>query len=236
MSSKAILRLYRAMLKTGRALEGSIERRGMNAEQKYHELCRFELPVEMSQIEKSKLVDRDVGGYLVAIVRKQFQIHAKYRDPEDLSDLMSVGFRALRQANDRREQLDDPSWKPRAEEVAFKIGEVLEHTKHGYRCTVFGWDHVCKANNEWVRLSNIDELSQGKAQAFYHVLVCNEATLFDEDIKYVPQENLVPVRVNEGEACEAICHPAVPHYFSSFNPREAKYMPSEELRKLYPED
>ena len=59
----------------------------------------------------------------------------------------------------------------RQAEIQFAVGQCLRHRKFGYRGVIVGWDAVCMQPEEWCETMKVDELPQGRAQPFYHVLV-----------------------------------------------------------------
>ncbi len=50
----------------------------------------------------------------------------------------------------------------------FKVGDVVEHLRYGYRGVVFGYDPVCEADEAWYE-SN--QTQPGRNQPWYHVMV-----------------------------------------------------------------
>ena len=53
----------------------------------------------------------------------------------------------------------------------FDLGQCLRHRKHGYRGVIIGYDDVCMQPEEWCQHNDVDELTKGRSQPFYHVLV-----------------------------------------------------------------
>jgi F-box protein 21 len=58
----------------------------------------------------------------------------------------------------------------RTQNVAFKVGQLFQHKRYGYEGVITGWDVVCDANEDWIQNMRVDSLSNGRNQAFYHVL------------------------------------------------------------------
>ncbi len=42
--------------------------------------------------------------------------------------------------------------------VLYRVGEIMEHRRYGYRGVVFGWDPACTAGDEWIAQMNVDAL------------------------------------------------------------------------------
>lgn len=54
--------------------------------------------------------------------------------------------------------------------VLYRIGQVFQHRRYGYRAIITGWDAECGASEQWMRTMNIDQLQANSHQSFYHVL------------------------------------------------------------------
>ncbi|MCJ1356924.1 MAG: hypothetical protein MMC33_006920 [Icmadophila ericetorum] len=78
--------------------------------------------------------------------------------------------------------------KPRSREVnqqvRFRVGQVFKHKRYSYQAVITGWDVECGAGEHWMAQMRIHELSRGKHQSFYHVLV------EDKSVRYVAEENI----------------------------------------------
>ena len=42
--------------------------------------------------------------------------------------------------------------------VHYRVGEIIEHKRYGYRGVIFGWDPVCTAGDDWIAQMNVDAL------------------------------------------------------------------------------
>jgi len=80
--------------------------------------------------------------------------------------------------------------------VRYRVGTLFRHARFQYLAAISGWDHRCRANGQWIAQMNVDALPNGRGQAFYHALV------EDETIRYVAEENIVPINVDGGETGE----------------------------------
>ncbi|KAL6703465.1 hypothetical protein ACN47E_009639 [Coniothyrium glycines] len=85
---------------------------------------------------------------------------------------------------------------PRTANVVFRVGHLFQHKRYAYEGIITGWDVACDAGEDWIQNMRVDQLSGGREQAFYHVLVC------DKSIRYVAEENiqLVPAGTSPSEA------------------------------------
>jgi len=53
---------------------------------------------------------------------------------------------------------------------AFRIGQPIYHKTLGFRGVVLGWHDSCRASESWMQHHEIDKLSNGRNQRFYHIL------------------------------------------------------------------
>jgi F-box protein 21 len=58
----------------------------------------------------------------------------------------------------------------KAASVSFKVGQLFQHKRYSYEGVITGWDVSCDAGEEWIQNMDVDRLSSGRDQAFYHVL------------------------------------------------------------------
>ncbi|KZF26066.1 hemimethylated DNA binding domain-containing protein [Xylona heveae TC161] len=66
----------------------------------------------------------------------------------------------------------------------YKVGQVFRHKRYAYEAVITGWDAECRAAEHWMQEMEIDRLSRGRYQSFYHVLV------EDKSVRYVAEENM----------------------------------------------
>jgi F-box protein 21 len=55
-------------------------------------------------------------------------------------------------------------------DVKYFVGQVFQHKRYGYTAVIIGWDVECSMNPQWMARNQIDRLSQGRNQSFYHAL------------------------------------------------------------------
>ncbi|CAN9114913.1 unnamed protein product [Alternaria alternata] len=114
----------------------------------------------------------------------------------------------------------------RTQDVAFKVGQLFQHKRYGYEGVITGWDVVCDANEDWIQNMRVDSLSNGRNQAFYHVLVC------DKSVRYVAAENIQPVSTDTYPS-EALLKLAGRH-FKRWDDADHCFVSN--VRDEYPED
>jgi F-box protein 21 len=54
--------------------------------------------------------------------------------------------------------------------IKYKVGQVFRHRRYGYHAVITGWDVECGMNSQWIAHNNVDALSKGRHQSFYHAL------------------------------------------------------------------
>ena len=57
-----------------------------------------------------------------------------------------------------------------AKRVKYKVGQVFQHRRYRYLAIITGWDVECGADELWIEQMEVDKLSKGRRQGFYHVL------------------------------------------------------------------
>lgn len=58
----------------------------------------------------------------------------------------------------------------RTTNVVYKVGQLFQHKRYRYEGVITGWDVACDAGEDWIQNMRVDALSNGRNQAFYHVL------------------------------------------------------------------
>jgi F-box protein 21 len=54
--------------------------------------------------------------------------------------------------------------------VKYKVGQVFRHKRYSYSAVITGWDIECGMDSNWIAHNNVDLLSRGRHQSFYHAL------------------------------------------------------------------
>ncbi|KAA8613282.1 F-box domain containing protein [Pyrenophora tritici-repentis] len=114
----------------------------------------------------------------------------------------------------------------RTNKVTFKVGQLFTHKRYRYEGVITGWDVACDQSEDWIQNMRVDNLPDGRNQAFYHVLVC------DKSVRYVAAENIQPVNENTGPS-EALLKLAGRH-FKRWD--EASHCFVSNVRDEYPHD
>lgn len=60
--------------------------------------------------------------------------------------------------------------RSRDHDVPYKVGQVFRHRRYGYTAVITGWDMECGEDGDWIRHNNVDSLTRGRNQSFYHAL------------------------------------------------------------------
>lgn len=54
--------------------------------------------------------------------------------------------------------------------VKYKVGQIFRHRRYGYTAVITGWDKECGMNSDWRVQNQVQTLSRGEHQSFYHAL------------------------------------------------------------------
>ena len=121
------------------------------------------------------------------------------------------------------------SLKPRSdrsEKIKFRVGQVVQHIKNGYRGVVVGWDPQANAPNDWLKQSG-EENQDWMHQPNYLILV-DTRDRPEPQFTYVPQDNL------KIKKHARVIHPKLYDYFKDYD--GAQYVPQLWLQIIYPKD
>lgn len=114
----------------------------------------------------------------------------------------------------------------RSPKVQLRVGQVVRHSRWGYRGVIIGWDETARAPERW-----IEEMHKGspewKGQPNFAILVDTRDRPAPQ-ITYVPQDNLEVMKHTK------ILHPSTEDYFENFD--GSQYLPRPWLRSIYPRD
>ncbi|KAL3426181.1 F-box domain-containing protein [Phlyctema vagabunda] len=109
-------------------------------------------------------------------------------------------------------------------DIQYRVGQVFRHKRYGYTAVITGWDKECGMNSDWRVHNQVQNLTRGENQNFYHALV------EDTSIRYVAAENV------------EIIKPVMPTALMSFAGQYFKRWDSQNhvfvsnIRDEYPED
>ena len=101
-----------------------------------------------------------------------------------------------------------------AEKFRFKVGELIEHQRYGYRGVVVSRDDQCRASKQWYE-SNLTR--PDRLQPWYQVLVHG-----GDASTYVAEENM-----REDAGGEQVVHPLAATFFMCFH--QGRYIPREDV-------
>jgi F-box protein 21 len=79
-------------------------------------------------------------------------------------------LRVVRAADQSPRQLKPRDTRAARERVKYKVGQVFRHKRYNYTAVITGWDIECGMNSDWIAHNNVDSLSRGRYQSFYHAL------------------------------------------------------------------
>ncbi|KAG4433175.1 hypothetical protein IFR05_011335 [Cadophora sp. M221] len=102
------------------------------------------------------------------------------RGPSELQEALRV----VRAADQTPKQLRRRNTPVSRDGVKYNIGQVFRHRRYAYTAVITGWDIECGMGSDWIVYNNVDSLSRGRNQSFYHALV------EDTSIRYVAEENI----------------------------------------------
>lgn len=114
----------------------------------------------------------------------------------------------------------------RPPQLRYRVGQVIKHTRWGYRGVIIGWDETARAPDVWIKEMHKENRNWSK-QPNYAILVDTRDRTAPQ-ITYVPQENLEVVKHTK------ILHPSVEDYFEQFD--GSQYLPRPWLRSIYRRD
>ena len=79
-------------------------------------------------------------------------------------------LRVVRAADQSPKQLKSRDTTAARDRVKYKVGQVFRHKRYNYAAVITGWDIECGMNSDWIAHNNVDSLSKGRNQSFYHAL------------------------------------------------------------------
>lgn len=123
--------------------------------------------------------DRFVS-HLVQHLERRFNLDVSLFQEHVLPIIQDRGLhsdigRAVRQM--RTDDLKPKKPKPRLageqDHVHYRVGQVFKHKRYHYQAIITGWDKECEAGDLWIAQMGVQNLSNGRHQAFYHAMyVC----------------------------------------------------------------
>lgn len=140
----------------------------MEAELSFLRLLMTSL-VDVTALECSTLLLSKLGDYVPPAQRG---LLGQLCDPVLSKEVEAASTQCIRRANSN---------------VKYFVGMAFQHARCSYTGCIIGWDLTCKASEQWLRQMEVDSLTSGESQPFYH-------TLSDDGTStYVAEENIVPI-------------------------------------------
>jgi len=83
---------------------------------------------------------------------------------------LTEALRVVRGADNQPKQVQARSQLSSLDRVKYKVGQVFRHKRYTYNAVITGWDVECGMDSHWIAHNNVDSLSRGRNQSFYHAL------------------------------------------------------------------
>jgi len=94
-----------------------------------------------------------------------------YNDPSNAEHWeLGEALRVVRAADQTPKQIRLRNTPAARDGVRFKVGQVFRHRRYGYTAVITGWDMECGMTSDWIVHNQVDSLSRGRHQSFYHAL------------------------------------------------------------------
>ena len=228
MQKSIVLSLYRTLRRLTVELSAAAVARGLSID---HEIAKLPEAFPFAPWHTEPL----------PVLRARFNYTRKWNpESSDATIELNRGFAALRQCERRIVQLTAEDWQPRPAALTHSVGDVVRHSRYGYRGVVYGWDSAFDASKRSMSDRVRSSLERGLDQPFYQILVHHaDASVSGDGVMarqhfssaespkrpmlstYVPQENLFlddkPSDLSTEEAREwsgRVTHPDLENYFS----------------------
>lgn len=108
--------------------------------------------------------------------------------------------------------------------IQYRVGQVFRHRRYGYTAVIIGWDKECGMNSDWRLQNQVQSLSRGVNQSFYHALV------EDMSIRYVAEDNVEVIKPTMPTSLMSLAG----QYFKRWDPKNHMFVSN--IRDEYPED
>lgn len=93
-----------------------------------------------------------------------------YDDQPDRPSELLEALRVVRAADQTPKQLRRRNTPASKDGVKYHVGQVFRHRRYAYTGVITGWDIECGMGSDWIAHNNVDSLSRGRNQSFYHAL------------------------------------------------------------------
>jgi len=122
------------------------------------------IPLILERFERLYPMDASLIEQYVCPVLSSQSGHSAAEHSE-LLDALHV----VRAADQTAKQLHARS-KSVPDKVKYKVGQVFRHKRYAFNAVITGWDVECGKGSDWMAHNNVDSLSKGRHQSFYHAL------------------------------------------------------------------
>lgn len=117
------------------------------------------------------IFERFEGAYPMDASLIEEHIIPSHSDPSDPDhQQLAQRLRAVRVADPTPKQVRLRDTPAACDGVKFKVGQVFRHRRYGYTAVITGWDMECGMTVDWITHNQVDSLSRGRHQSFYHAL------------------------------------------------------------------
>ena len=154
----------------------------------------------------------------VHLIERLFDTDVGTADPDALELIRTV------RSNDSIPKPVKARGQTSHENVSYRVGQVFRHKRYQYCATIIGWDNECSASEQWMAEMRVHELSRGKHQTFYHVLV------EDKSMRYVAEENIRILKQDPVASLVSIAG----QYFKRWDGHAKSFVSN--IRDEYPDD
>ena len=114
------------------------------------------------------IIEKIAGEYLTDVGMIEEHILPLVLDPGQRQNLIET-IRVIRTGDHILKQIKRRSSETERR-VRYKVGQVFRHKRYHYQAVITGWDLECEAGDQWMSQMDVQSLSKGQHQSFYHVL------------------------------------------------------------------
>ncbi|KAM3069928.1 hypothetical protein ACMFMF_008282 [Clarireedia jacksonii] len=173
------------------------------------------VPMLLSRFEKSYPED-------VALIERY--VLPSYNGLAAEHSELSEALRLIRAVDSTPRQVRTRNSSGDTGNVKFRVGKVFRHRRYRYIAAIIGWDVECGMDSTWIVDHQIDDLTRGRHQSFYHALV------EDASIRYVAEDNIE--MVEEPDVTQLL--KVAGQYFKRYDKEACKFVAN--FKEEYPDD
>uniref|UniRef100_A0A1I8IGG6 YccV-like domain-containing protein n=1 Tax=Macrostomum lignano TaxID=282301 RepID=A0A1I8IGG6_9PLAT len=113
--------------------------------------------------------------------------------------------------------------------LSYRVGQIVSHSRFGYRCVVIGWDAEAAAPESFVRRTRPHSSSAEAAPDPWYLVLLDDRDGAPGRVAYLPQASLAFDRLPS-----KLVNSHLADYFADFD--GAQYLPRPWLKRIYPLD